>query len=148
MVASETDSNRRVRTRTHGGVAGVRRQLRPLCRSCRPMGRWLSEHHPNPPRTRVARRDLRLLQRQRRRIGRSAGTYQQQQPGAIRINRELHHGRFLDRTRSPVLVAGALVSGLLVAPPERRNATAASLINTRRSGGSNLCNAAHCPLPA
>jgi uncharacterized damage-inducible protein DinB len=33
MVASVTDSNRRVRTRTHGGVAGVRRRLRPLCRS-------------------------------------------------------------------------------------------------------------------
>jgi hypothetical protein len=33
MVASVTDSNRRVRTRTHGGVAGVRGQPRPLCRS-------------------------------------------------------------------------------------------------------------------
>src|SRR5215470_14696282 len=33
MDASATDSNRRVRTRTHGGVAGVRGRLRPLCRS-------------------------------------------------------------------------------------------------------------------
>jgi hypothetical protein len=33
MDASVTDSNRRVRTRTHGGVAGVRGRPRPLCRS-------------------------------------------------------------------------------------------------------------------
>jgi len=35
MGASVTDSNRRVRTRTHGGVAGVRGRPRPLCRSKR-----------------------------------------------------------------------------------------------------------------
>src|SRR5215469_15509175 len=35
MDASVTDSNRRVRTRTHGGVAGVRGRPRPLCRSNR-----------------------------------------------------------------------------------------------------------------
>jgi hypothetical protein len=33
MDASVTDSNRRLRTRTHGGGAGVRRRPRPLCRS-------------------------------------------------------------------------------------------------------------------
>ena len=32
-TVSETDSNRRVRTRTHGGVAGVSGQPLPLCRS-------------------------------------------------------------------------------------------------------------------
>src|SRR6516162_7093150 len=36
MDASVTDSNRRVRTRTHGGVAGVRGRPRPLCRSTAP----------------------------------------------------------------------------------------------------------------
>ena len=33
MGANVTDSNRRVRTRTHGGVAGVPGRPRPLCRS-------------------------------------------------------------------------------------------------------------------
>src|SRR5215467_6572577 len=33
MGVSVTDSNRRVRTRTHGGVAGVGGQPPPLCRS-------------------------------------------------------------------------------------------------------------------
>lgn len=33
MGASATNSNRRVRTRTHGGVAGVSGQPLPLCRS-------------------------------------------------------------------------------------------------------------------
>src|ERR1700758_2000584 len=35
---SVTISNRRVRTRTHGGVAGVGGQPRPLCRSSRLVG--------------------------------------------------------------------------------------------------------------
>ena len=33
MGSNVTNSNRRVRTRTHGGVAGVGRRLPPLCRS-------------------------------------------------------------------------------------------------------------------
>jgi len=43
MDASVTDSNRRVRTRTHGGVAGVRGRPRPLCRSYRQFGSQVSK---------------------------------------------------------------------------------------------------------
>src|SRR6266571_362092 len=38
--ASVTISNRRVRTRTHGGVAGVSGQPLPLCRSYGIFGNW------------------------------------------------------------------------------------------------------------
>src|SRR6266699_389255 len=38
--ASVTISNRRVRTRTHGGVAGVSGQPLPLCRSSHLIGMW------------------------------------------------------------------------------------------------------------
>ena len=38
--ASVTISNRRVRTRTHGGVAGVGGQPPPLCRSNGVLGSW------------------------------------------------------------------------------------------------------------
>jgi hypothetical protein len=41
MRASVTISNRRVRTRTHGGVAGVSGQPLPLCRSNGITGMWL-----------------------------------------------------------------------------------------------------------
>jgi hypothetical protein len=41
MRASVTISNRPVRTRTHGGVAGVSGQRLPLCRSSRLTGRDL-----------------------------------------------------------------------------------------------------------
>jgi len=53
MVASVTDSNRRVRTRTHGGVAGVRGRLRPLCRSN-------GQSFHNPRKVRVADQPPRL----------------------------------------------------------------------------------------
>src|ERR1700757_3602944 len=38
MAASVTNSNRRVRTRMHGGVAGVGGRLPPLCRSDKQTG--------------------------------------------------------------------------------------------------------------
>jgi hypothetical protein len=40
MSVSVTISNRRVRTRTHGGVAGVSGQPLPLCRSSRQPLPW------------------------------------------------------------------------------------------------------------
>src|SRR5882762_10365110 len=43
--ASVTISSRRVRTRMHGGVAGVGGQPPPLCRSSRLVGRALSAWH-------------------------------------------------------------------------------------------------------
>jgi hypothetical protein len=43
LGTEDNASNRRVRTRTHGGVAGVSGQPLPLCRSCRPVSRNLME---------------------------------------------------------------------------------------------------------
>jgi hypothetical protein len=40
---SVSDSNRRVRTRTHGGVAGVGGQPPPLCRSSHINGHYFRE---------------------------------------------------------------------------------------------------------
>jgi hypothetical protein len=45
MSVSVTISNRRVRTRTHGGVAGVSGQPLPLCRSSRLVGSDLRAWH-------------------------------------------------------------------------------------------------------
>ena len=46
VSASVTISNRRVRTRTHGGVAGDSGQPLPLCRSIGILGKW--ESCPSP----------------------------------------------------------------------------------------------------
>ena len=56
---------------------------------------------------------LALLQRQGRRVGRRAGTCEQQQAGAVRIVSEHYGGRLLVTTRSPVSCK-PLVSELLV----------------------------------
>ena len=48
MRASVTISNRRVRTRTHGGVAGAAGNRCPLCRSSRLFGNWPLPPGPSP----------------------------------------------------------------------------------------------------
>jgi len=48
MRVSVTISNRRVRTRTHGGVAGVSGQPLPLCRSNRQAGSYLFARRISP----------------------------------------------------------------------------------------------------
>jgi hypothetical protein len=65
-----------------------------LGRGRRPSDR---EYYSNSPRTRVSGRDPRLPEGQGRRVRRSAGTCQQQQPSTLRIKPGNRHGGFLAR---------------------------------------------------
>jgi hypothetical protein len=93
-----------------GAVQSCETACRKLREDCRP-SKLKVQHASKSPRSRVTRCDAWLSQRQRRRVGRSAGC-QQQQPGAVRIESEHDGGRFLVERDLPFSLLGRwLLSG-------------------------------------